>query len=604
MKKKKNNSIRKQILSGYRHVILVMCLLVAVSLISLIQISRNYRVVSNNRDNQAATQSALAKHYEWLEMYNESILNGTEFKGSLDYNTCLLGQWLSGVSDSDLSDTVIRNALTEVQEPHKNMHMLASEILELAENDRDAAYIRFTQELKPLTTKVIEGLDKISSQYKDIANQASEKMDKLIFIMIVLNIVCALVGFVIALFYGTRSAKQISRPITAVAEWSEKLSVGADQIDFDHQILNGNENNEIGSMIHSFQRMVDSIHENVEVVKRLAQGDMTVFVNIRSQEDSLGRNLYHLVQSNDFMFAKIIEIAMSVATASQNIANASQMLADTASKQVIAINELNSSTDETRELVTQNGIEVQHATDLSHSILQDMQDSNAKMGLLVKSVDEINKSSQKIANVIKLIDDIAFQTNILALNAAVEAARAGEAGKGFAVVADEVRVLALKSADAANESKQLIEATMRATKDGSQISSEAFDTFQHVVDDLDSIIETVNHISDSSQKQEDAISRIHEQVEFINESITSNLSVNEEAAAASSEMREDARLLEEEMNQFNLRQRKMGHAYIPPEKRGDEEFIRQANENYQKALKTGQFEAPDASAPRTKKINK
>ena len=597
MKKKKINSIRKQILSGYRHVILVMCLLVAVSLISLIQISRNYRVVSNNRDNQAATQSALAKHYEWLEMYNESIVNGTEFKGSLDYNTCLLGQWLSGVSDSDLSDTVIRTALAETQEPHQKMHTLASEILELAANDQTAAYKRFNEELKPLTEKVIQGLDKISTQYKEIANQASEKMDRLIFIMIVLNIVCALVGFIVAIFYGTRSARQISRPITAVAEWSEKLSVGADEIDFDQQVLKGNEDNEIGSMIQSFQRMVDSIHENVEVVKRLAQGDMTVFVNIRSQEDSLGRNLYHLVQSNDFMFARIIEIAMSVATASQNIANASQTLADTASKQVVAINELNSSTDETRELVRQNGVEVQHATDLSHSILQDMQDSNAKMGLLVESVDEINKSSQKIANVIKLIDDIAFQTNILALNAAVEAARAGEAGKGFAVVADEVRVLALKSADAANESKQLIEATMRATKDGSQTSSEAFETFQHVVDDLDSIIETVNRISDSSQKQEDAISRIHEQVEFINESITSNLSVNEEAAAASAEMREDARLLEDEMNQFNLRQRKMGHAYIPPEKRGDEEFIRQANENYQKALKTGKFEFSDEFAP-------
>ena len=597
MKKKKINSIRKQILSGYRHVILVMCLLVAVSLISLIQISRNYRVVSNNRDNQAATQSALAKHYEWLEMYNESIVNGTEFKGSLDYNTCLLGQWLSGVSDSDLSDTVIRTALDETQEPHQKMHTLASEILELAANDQTAAYKRFNEELKPLTEKVIQGLDKISTQYKEIANQASEKMDRLIFIMIVLNIVCALVGFIVAIFYGTRSARQISRPITAVAEWSEKLSVGADEIDFDQQVLKGNEDNEIGSMIHSFQRMVDSIHENVEVVKRLAQGDMTVFVNIRSQEDSLGRNLYHLVQSNDFMFARIIEIAMSVATASQNIANASQTLADTASKQVVAINELNSSTDETRELVRQNGVEVQHATDLSHSILQDMQDSNAKMGLLVESVDEINKSSQKIANVIKQIDDIACQTNILALNAAVEAARAGEAGKGFAVVADEVRVLALKSADAANESKQLIEATMRATKDGSQTSSEAFETFQHVVDDLDSIIETVNRISDSSQKQEDAISRIHEQVEFINESITSNLSVNEEAAAASAEMREDARLLEDEMNQFNLRQRKMGHAYIPPEKRGDEEFIRQANENYQKALKTGKFEFSDEFAP-------
>ena len=285
MKKKKINSIRKQILSGYRHVILVMCLLVAVSLISLIQISRNYRVVSNNRDNQAATQSALAKHYEWLEMYNESIVNGTEFKGSLDYNTCLLGQWLSGVSDSDLSDTVIRTALDETQEPHQKMHTLASEILELAANDQTAAYKRFNEELKPLTEKVIQGLDKISTQYKEIANQASEKMDRLIFIMIVLNIVCALVGFIVAIFYGTRSARQISRPITAVAEWSEKLSVGADEIDFDQQVLKGNEDNEIGSMIQSFQRMVDSIHENVEVVKRLAQGDMTVFVNIRSQED-------------------------------------------------------------------------------------------------------------------------------------------------------------------------------------------------------------------------------------------------------------------------------------------------------------------------------
>ncbi len=590
MKKKKVNSIRKQILSGYRHVILVMCLLVVISLVSLLQISRDYRVVSSNRDNQAATQTALAKHYEWLELFNESVLNGPEFKGSLDYNTCLLGQWMAGVNDSDLSDSTIRNTLTAIQDPHQEMHTLASDVLELAKTDSSAAYMRFTEELKPLTEQVIDGLGKISSQYESIANEASEKMDRLIFIMIVLNIVCALAGFLIAMFYGNRSAKQISRPITAVAEWSEKLSMGADAIDFEQKILKGNEDNEIGSMIHSFQRMVESIHENVDVVKRLAQGDMTVFVNIRSQEDSLGRNLYHLVQSNDFMFAKIIEIAMSVASASQNIANASQMLADTASKQVVAINELNSSTDETRDLVTQNGVEVQHATELSHSILQDMQDSNAKMGLLVKSVDEINKSSQKIANVIKLIDDIAFQTNILALNAAVEAARAGEAGKGFAVVADEVRVLALKSADAANESKQLIEDTMRATKDGSQISSEAFETFQHVVDDLDSIIETVNNISTSSQKQEDAISRIHEQVEFINESITSNLSVNEEAAAASTEMREDARLLEEEMNQFNLRQRQMGHAYIPPEKRNDEEFIRQANENYQKALKTGQFD--------------
>lgn len=585
--KKKVNSIRKQIMTGYVQVIMIMFVLVAVSLISLFQISRDYRTVSDNRDNQASTQTALAKHYEWRELLQESILEGTDFQGSLDHQSCLLGRWMAQTDEADLTNALIKNTLNSIQTPHEKMHAQAAELLVLAETDRDAAYLRFVDEIKPLTAQVIDGLGKISTEYQNIANDASEQMDQLILIMTVLNILCAILGFGVAAFYGNRSAKQIAGPITAVAQWSEKLSLGANQIDVDKSILKGNENNEIGSMIRSFRRMVESIHENVEVVKRLAQGDMTVFVNIRSQEDSLGRHLYHLVQSNDFMFAKIIKIAMSVAEASQHIAGASQMLADTAAKQASAVNELNSSTDEAKELTVQNANETRRAAELSQSIRQDMQDSNQKMGLLVKSVEEINKSSQEIANVIKLIDDIAFQTNILALNAAVEAARAGEAGKGFSVVASEVRVLALKSADAANESKQLIEATMRAARDGSQTSAEAFETFQHVVEDLDSIIGTVGKITDSSIRQEEAISRIHTQVGYINDSITSNLSVNEEAAAASSEMRENARLLEGEMNQFNLRQRELGRAYIPPEKVGDEDFIREANENYQKSLQSG-----------------
>ena len=561
-KDSKGHSIRKQIMSGYRSVILIMCLLVVISLVSLIQIGRDYRLVSENRDNQAQTQSALAKHYEWLNLLTESIQNGTDFQGSLNPKTCLLGKWMEGISVSDIEDDTIRVTLASIQAPHQTMHTHASEIITLSETDRELAYTRFCDEIKPLTSQVISGLDKISSRYQEIASQASQNMDRLILIMIVLNVLSAVLGFLVALYYGTRSAKQISGPITAVAQWSEKLSLGADQIDFDQTILDGNEDNEIGSMIQSFQRMVESIHSNVDVVKRLAEGDMTVFVNIRSQEDSLGKHLYHLVQSNDFMFAKIIKIAMSVASASQHIAHASQTLADTATQQVASVNELNDSTDETKALVLQNGVEIQHATELSQSIRQDIHNSNTEMERLVQSVEEIDRSSQKIANVIKLIDDIAFQTNILALNAAVEAARAGAAGKGFAVVADEVRVLALKSAEAANESKSLIEATMLATKEG-------------------------NRISDSSQKQENAISRIHEQVAFINNSITSTLSMNEEAAAASVEMKEDAKLLEDEMGKFNLRQRTLGRAYIPPEKRNDPTFIREANENYKKSLQTG-----------------
>ena len=583
--KKKSKSIRKQIMLGYSRIMLVMLLLVALSLVSLVRIEQSYRVVSRNRNNQAHTQSALAKHYEWLELFNDSIQDGVEFKGSLNHNTCQLGLWLADLNEEDLSDPVVVSTLQMIKPPHEQMHTLATEVLSVSKRDREEARGRYMNEIKPLVNQVIEGLGRISGQYEKVADETSEKLESTIFSLIVISILGALVGFLVAAFYGNRSSKQISGPIVAVADWSNRLSQGADEIKFDEKMLAGNQDNEIGAMILSFQRMVDSIHENVSVVQRLAQGDMTVFVNIRSEDDVLGSSLYHLVQSNDFMFAKIIKVAMSVASSSHDIANASQMLADTSVKQAAAVQELNDSTEETKALVEKNAEQMVHATGLSQSIRQDVQYSNEKMEMLVRSVKEINESSRKIANVIKLIDDIAFQTNILALNAAVEAARAGEAGKGFAVVADEVRTLALRSSEAADESKNLIEATMRATTEGSRISSEAFDTFQHIVEDLDRITEVVSNISDSSERQENAITRMHTQVELIRDSITANASVSEEAAAASNEMRENAKLLEEEMRQFNLRQRRMGHAYIPPEKRDDEEFIREANENYQKALR-------------------
>ncbi len=588
--KKGSRTIRQQIFSGYSRIILLMFCLVALVLVSLVQIRNDYRAVSNNRDNQASTQSALAKHYAWLEEFNESIQNASTFQGSLDHTTCLLGQWSASVNKKDLADPVIAKALQDIQTPHQQLHAAAGDILDLSKRDRDAAYGEYLDTIKPLATQVIQGLDTISSQYRSIAEDASGQLEQLILILLVVCILGALVVLGVAVFYGNRSARQISKPVTAVAEWSERLSLGADQIKFDAHMLAENKDNEIGSMIQSFQKMVESIQENVRVVQRLAQGDMTVFVNVRSKEDALGDNLYHLVQSNDFMLAKIIKIGLSVASGSRQIADASQILADTAMQQTAAVQELTDAMEETRSLVRQNCQETEHATEISQSIRQDVQHSNEKMAQLVQSVDDINESSHKIANVIKLIDNIAFQTNILALNAAVEAARAGEAGKGFAVVADEVRMLALKSAEAANDSKSLIEATIQATEDGSKISAEAFETFQHIVNDLDQITGIVANMADSSARQENAISNIHTQIERIQNSITSNAAVSEEAVATSNEMRDDAKLLEDEMNRFNLRQRQMGQAYIPPEKRGDQEFIREANANYQKAF-LGQEEA-------------
>ena len=148
MKEKKVKSIRKQILSGYSRVIWVMCLLVIISLISLMQVNKDYHVVSNNRNNQADTQSALAKHYEWMEMYNVSLQNGTTFSGSLDPNTCLLGKWMAGIKEEDLADSTIRDTLNAIRTPHEKMHMQASSVLELWLSRLSLVWARFQTNIK------------------------------------------------------------------------------------------------------------------------------------------------------------------------------------------------------------------------------------------------------------------------------------------------------------------------------------------------------------------------------------------------------------------------------------------------------------------------
>ena len=550
--KKKSKSIRKQIMLGYSRIMLVMLLLVALSLVSLVRIEQSYRVVSRNRNNQAHTQSALAKHYEWLELFNDSIQDGVEFKGSLNHNTCQLGLWLADLNEEDLSDPVVVSTLQMIKPPHEQMHTLATEVLSVSKRDREEARGRYMNEIKPLVNQVIEGLGRISGQYEKVADETSEKLESTIFSLIVISILGALVGFLVAAFYGNRSSKQISGPIVAVADWSNRLSQGADEIEFDEKMLAGNQDNEIGAMILSFQRMVDSIHENVSVVQRLAQGDMTVFVNIRSEDDVLGSSLYHLVQSNDFMFAKIIKVAMSVASSSHDIANASQMLADTSVKQAAAVQELNDSTEETKALVEKNAEQMVHATGLSQSIRQDVQYSNEKMEMLVRSVKEINESSRKIANVIKLIDDIAFQTNILALNAAVEAARAGEAGKGFAVVADEIGKLALESSKAANTTKELIEISMDEISKGNTIAVGAMDSLKESVSAVNQVNGMIQQTAESAASQAENMKQVRIGIEEIAHGIQDNSAASQETSATSEELATQADRLNKMVQKFEL----------------------------------------------------
>ncbi len=225
-----------------------------------------------------------------------------------------------------------------------------------------------------------------------------------------------------------------------------------------------------------------------------------------------------------------------VAAASGQVSSSSQQLAEGASEQAASIEETSSSLEEMSSMTKQNAENAGQADNLMKEANQVVGQANKSMSELTKSMEEISKASEETSKIIKTIDEIAFQTNLLALNAAVEAARAGEAGAGFAVVADEVRNLAMRAADAAKNTADLIEGTVKKVGDGSELVNITNETFFQVAQSAKKVGELVGEISAASNEQSEGIEQINKAVVEMDKVVQQNAASAEESASASEEM--------------------------------------------------------------------
>ena len=310
--------------------------------------------------------------------------------------------------------------------------------------------------------------------------------------------------------------------------------------------------NEFGKMIEDLQKVVDNVRYQAQIAQEVADGNLTIEVRPKSEEDAMGLALRKMVMQNQHAMGNIKDAAYQVTTSSSQVASASEALAQGSTEQASAIEQITASIDDIAEKTKQNASQANKAAELVGKTIIDVKKGNAEMKEMVNAMQDINKSSESISKIIKVIDDIAFQTNILALNAAVEAARAGEAGKGFAVVAEEVRNLAAKSAAAAAETAELIEDSIRKVEVGSSIANQtaaALEEISEVVKESEVII---TDIASASNYQATAIAQVDQAIEQVSQVVQTNSATSEECAAASVELSNQAGRVREMLAVYRL----------------------------------------------------
>jgi len=232
-------------------------------------------------------------------------------------------------------------------------------------------------------------------------------------------------------------------------------------------------------------------------------------------------------------------------TASGQVSSASQALAGAAGEQASSLEETSSSLEELASMTKQNADNAQQADILTNEAGQMVKDVSEKLAQMTRAVDDIGRNSEETSKIIKTIDEIAFQTNLLALNAAVEAARAGEHGAGFAVVADEVRALAMRSAEAAKNTNDLIGNTVNSVKEGSRLNEEVNESFKKNAEIVGKTSDLASEIAAASQEQAQGIEQINKAVAEMDKVTQQNAANAEESASASEEMRAQAEAMKD-----------------------------------------------------------
>ncbi|MGD9559042.1 MAG: methyl-accepting chemotaxis protein [Oscillospiraceae bacterium] len=397
-------------------------------------------------------------------------------------------------------------------------------------------------------------VDTVATDVNTLNESTMATSQQTTYILVVVGGVAAIFSIIVAVIL----ARMITRPLNKMKMVATQVGstgnlVFTDEVKEDVR-REGQSKDELGQSIKAFTEFVDRVTYVGECMERVANKDLTVEVELLSDQDTMGIALQDMLANLNGMFAEINSISSQVATAANEIAMGAQSLAQGSTEQASTVQQISASINEVNEQMGVSNETALQAAQQSDNMSHIAEVGNEKMSQMTGAMQEINEASQSIGQVIKVIDDIAFQTNILALNAAVEAARAGEHGKGFAVVADEVRNLAGKSADAAKETAALISTNIEKTEMGLTYTQETAENLTQIMQGIGETRQSLQTVSSQSESAKAATTQVTLAVDQVAQVVQQNSATSEESAAASEEMSSQAQVLQQLIAQFKLKQ--------------------------------------------------
>jgi methyl-accepting chemotaxis protein len=545
----KNMNISNKLKTGYGILLVLTILIAGLSLFSIREMDANVKTLATETEeaNEAIKRCMIdiniaARDVREMALCTDKSQYSTYSSGVESYLTNLDEQLKTIKSTGVLEDDVYQDYVDSLTAWANDAYSIVGLI---EDGKQEEAVSMIFSSCIPTLNALETKSEELDGYITDVVDASLQHSQRLYYISIAVVSVVTVIAIVCVLLIGNNILQSIAKPLVEIEAAAREMSNGNLHTEITYE-----SNDELGKVADSLRTSIYTLRSYVDDISKameaFAEGDFSMQPSSEWKGDFM--DIYHAFNTFEKQMADTVvgiqQVAEQVESGAQQVSATSMELAQGATDQATVMQQFTSTLEDVSGQVAENA---DYADDISKRVEEvgvEISTTNEKMQEMVKSMTEIEASSQKIRQIIDTINDVATQTNLLALNASIEAARAGEAGRGFAVVANQVTALATQSAEAAKESTQLIEASIREVENGMSLTAAIAQQQESVATNTQTIVEEVENVATTLKSQNDSFAQLSDGITQINDVIQTNSATSEQCAASSQEMSGQASVLD------------------------------------------------------------